>query len=100
MSWLISLPEETAASVIALVVAVIGVLLRLVISRVPWLEFLEKYKEEWGVALGIMLVNILNANLPGGEWETVSIIAVQLVVAVIGVLLAKFGAQKTGLLKQ
>jgi len=90
-AYLISLPEPTQAAVIALVVALFGVVVRLVAMYVPWLgEFLDKYKEEWGTAVGILLVNVLNQYLPGGEWEGSSILAVQLVVAVITVLVAKY----------
>ena len=68
-AWLIELPEPTVAAVVALVVALLGVLIRFVSTYSPWLgEFLEKYREEWGTALGILLVNILQTYLPGGEW--------------------------------
>ena len=93
--FLISLPEPTQAAVIALVVALFGVLVRLVSMYVPWLGmFLEKYKEEWGTAVGIVLVNLLNQYLPGGEWAGASVLLVQLAVAVITVVLAKYGLKK------
>lgn len=96
-AWLIELPEPTVAAVVALVVALLGVLIRLISTQVPWLgEFLEKYREEWGTALGIMLVNVLQTYLPGGEWAGASILLVQLVVAVAVVLLAKYGLRKAG----
>ncbi len=96
-AWLIELPEPTVAAVVALVVALLGVLIRLVSTYSPWLgEFLEKYREEWGTALGILLVNILQTYLPGGEWAGASILIVQLVVAVAVVLLAKLGLRKAG----
>lgn len=96
-AWLIELPSETAAAVIALVVALVGVAIRFVAMYVPWLgDFLDKYKEEWGTALGIVVVNVLNTYLPGGEWAGVSVLAVQLVVAVVVVLLAKLGLKKAG----
>ena len=94
-AFLISLPEPTQAAVIALVVSLFAVLVRLVSNYLPWLgEFLDKYKEEWGTAVGIMLVNVLNQYLPGGEWAGASVLAVQLVVAVVTVLLAKYGLKK------
>jgi len=93
--FLINLPEPTQAAVIALVVALLGVVVRLVAMYVPWLgEFLDKYKEEWGTAVGILLVNVLNQYLPGGEWEGASVLAVQLVVAVVTVLVAKYLLKK------
>ena len=96
-AFLISLPEPTQAAVIALVVAAFAVLVRLVTMYVPWLgEFLDKYKEEWGTAVGIMLVNVLNQYLPGEEWAGASVLAVQLVVAVLTVVLAKYGLKKAG----
>lgn len=97
MNWLIELPVETSAAVVALVIALLGVAIRFVSMYVPWLgEFLEKYKEEWGTALGILVVNILQQYLPGGEWAGVMVMSVQLVVAVAVVLLAKFGLAKAG----
>lgn len=95
--FLISLPEPTQAAVIALVVAGVGVLIRLVSMYVPWLgEFLEKYKEEWGTAVGVYLVNLLQQYLPGGEWAGASILVVQLVVAVLTVLVGKYLFKKAG----
>lgn len=96
-AWLIELPEPTVAAVVALVVTLLGVLIRLVSTYSPWLgAFLEKYREEWGTALGILLVNILNTYLPGGEWAGASVLLVQLIVAVAVVLLAKLGLRKAG----
>ena len=95
--FLISLPEPTQAAVIALVVALVGVLVRLVAMYVPWLgEFLDKYKEEWGTAVGIYVVNLLQQYLPGGEWADASVIAVQLVVAILTVVIAKYLFKKVG----
>lgn len=94
---LIALPEYVQVSVVALVVALVGVAIRFVAMYVPWLgDFLDKYKEEWGTALGILLVNILQQYLPGGEWAGSMILLVQLVVAVAVVLIAKFGLAKAG----
>ena len=96
-AWLVELPEPTVAAVVAVVVALFGVLLRLVSTYVPWLgAFLEKYREEWGTAVGILLVNVLQTYLPGGEWAGTSILLVQLAVAVATVLLAKYGMRKAG----
>ena len=96
-AFLISLPEPTQAAVIALVVAVMGVLIRFIAMYVPWLgDFLEQYKEEWGTALGVVLVNVLQQYLPGGEWAGASVLAVQLVVAVLVVLLGKYTLKKAG----
>jgi len=96
-AYLISLPPDTQAAVVALVVAGIGILIRLVANYVPWLgEFLDKYKEEWGTAVGIYLVNLLQTYLPGGEWAGVSILLVQVVVAVLTVVIGKALFRKAG----
>lgn len=96
-AWLIELPESTIAAVVAVVIAILGVAIRLIAAYVPWLgDFLEKYKEEWGTALGIYLANLLQTYLPGGEWAGASVLAVQLIVAVITVVLAKYGLRKAG----
>lgn len=94
---LVELPLETQTAVIALVIALVGVLIRGIANYVPWLGgLLEKYKEEYGTTLGVILVNALQAWLPGGEWASVSVLGVELVVAVIVVLLAKAGLRKMG----
>ena len=93
----VELPQNVQAAVIAVVVALLGVLVRLIAMYVPWLgEFLEKYKEEWGTALGVFLVNILQQYLPGGEWAGVSILGVELVVAVAVILIAKYLLARAG----
>jgi len=95
--FLINLPSDTQAAVVALVVAGVGMLVRLIAMYVPWLgEFLDKYKEEWGTALGIMLVNLLQNYLPGGEWAGASVLAVELIVAVLTVVLGKYLFRKSG----
>lgn len=95
--FLVSLPGPTQAAVVALVVAVVGILIRLVTMYVPWLgEFLEKYKEEWGTALGVLLVNVLQQYLPGGEWAGASILGVELVVAILTILIGKYFFRKAG----
>jgi len=100
MSYFVQLPDPTQAAVVALVVAVFGIALRYVTLYVPWLgEFLEKYKEEWGTALGVILVNLLQQYLPGGEWAGASILSVELVVVVVGVLLTKLVFNKLGVRK-
>lgn len=96
-AFLISLPEPTQAAVIALIVAVVAVLVRYVTMYVPWLgEFLDKYKEEWGTALGIMVVNLLQQYLPGEEWAGASVLLVQLVVAVLTVVVGKWLLKRAG----
>jgi len=96
-AWLVSLPDPTIAAVISVVIALLGVLIRLIALKVPWLgDFLNTYKEEWGTALGILLVNVLQTYLPGGEWAGVSVLGVELIVAVVTVLLAKYGFRKAG----
>ena len=97
MIFLVDLPEPVQVSVIAATIAVVALLVRLVSMYVPWLGmFLEKYKEEWGTSVGILLVNLLEQWLPGGEWVGVSILAVQLVVAVVIVVLGKYLFRKAG----
>lgn len=93
----VELPSNVQASVVALVVALVSVAIRYISLYVPWLGgFLEKYKEEWGTAVGIMLVNVLQQYLPGGEWAGAMTLLVQLVVAVLTVLLAKLVLVKAG----
>lgn len=100
MNWFVELPSETQLGVLAVVAALVDLGVTALIAYVPWLAFLEAYKAEWGMLAGAAVLAFLENLLPGGEWAAVSVIAVQLVLAIISAVgmakkfLAKRGATK------
>lgn len=98
--WFVELPAETQLAVIAAIAALVDLAITAAIAYAPWLSWLEPYKEEWGMAAGAAALAFLQNALPGGEWAEVSILAVQLVLAILAVVgfvkkfLAKRGAEK------
>lgn len=94
---LIELPSNVIASIGGIVLALLGLAIHYIGSYVPWLEsFLEKYRQEWGVALSAILVAWIQNGLPGGEYLEVSTLAVQLVVAAVVLGLSKLGLARLG----
>lgn len=91
----VDLPVVTQIAIGGIVTALLSLLIQFVGSYVPWLEaFLAKYKEEWGVAISAALVAWIQNALPGAEYAGVSVMAVQLVVAIVVLVLAKYGLAK------
>lgn len=100
VAYFVELPQSVQLAVIGLVVVLVDLAVTAAIAYLPWLAFLEPYKEEWGLALGALAVQFLQNALPGGEYTAISILAVQLVLAILAVVmgvkkfLAKRGAAK------
>ena len=95
MSWFIELPQPTIVAIGGIVLAAFGLLIQWISGYAPWLAaFLEGYKLEWGMGLSALLVAWMQNALPGGDLAGVSILAVQLVVAVIVYALGKLGLAK------
>ena len=95
----VELPVETQLLIVGFAVALVNLAVTAAIAYIPWLAFLEPYKEEWGLALGAAAVTTIQNWLPGAYPEA-SILAVQLVLAIIAIVmaakkfLAKRGASK------
>lgn len=87
MNWFVELPGDTQLAIIGLVVVLVDLGVTALISYAPWLAFLERYKEEWGLALGALAVKLIQNWLPG-QYPEASILAVQLVLAVIAIVMA------------
>lgn len=87
--WLVDLPGNTESAVVAVAIGVIALLIKYAVAYFPWLSFLKQFEQEWGIALGALIVGLLETYLPGGEWLQVSNLSVLLVVAVITTLLGK-----------
>lgn len=95
----VELPSETQLAIVGLAVVVVDLAVTVAISYIPWLAFLEPYKEEWGLALGAAAVTAIQNWLPT-QYPEASTLAVQLVLAIIAIVmgakkfLAKRGANK------
>ena len=95
--WLVDLPVDTQIAIGGVVLAILGLAIKYLTIYVPWLgDFLNKYKEEWALAVSGALITWLSNTLPGGEYEGVSILGVQLVVAIIVLVLTKLGLSRLG----
>lgn len=100
LAYFVELPQEAQLAIVGLAVVLVDLAVTAAIAYVPWLAFLEAYKEEWGLALGALAIQLLQNALPGGEYAAISILAVQLVLAILAVVmgakkfLAKRGAAK------
>lgn len=98
--WFVELPAETQLAVIVTVAALVDLAITAAIAYAPWLGWLEPYKEEWGMAAGASVLGLIQNALPDGQWAAASVLAVQLVLAIIAAVgfvkkfLAKRGAQK------
>jgi hypothetical protein len=86
----VELPSSTQLGVIALVSTLVALAITYLIAYAPWLSWLENYKEEWGVAAGLAVLEVLQNALPG-DYPEASILAVQLALAVIAIY---FGVKK------
>ena len=88
--WLVDLPGNVEAGVIGVVLALLTLAIQFIASYLPWLAaFLEQYKQEWGMALAALLIGVLEANLPGGEWADASILGVLFVTTILLVVLGR-----------
>ena len=96
MQQFVQLPEETKLAIVGIVLAVVNLAVQYVSLYVPWIgQFLDKYKAEWAVAISVALLGWLENALPDA-YPDVSVIFVQLVVAVILTVLGKITLAKTG----
>lgn len=86
----VELPSETQLAVVGLVSTLVALAVTYAIAYVPWLSFLERYKEEWGALAGVAALEALQNALPS-EYPEASVLAVQLALAVIAIYL---GARK------
>lgn len=81
----VELPDETKGTVTVLVVAVVGLAITKLITLVPFLAFLKDFEAPLGMALSSALIEALQNMLPSAYPE-VSILAVQLILAILAAL--------------
>lgn len=60
----VQLPDPIRNSIIGLVTALFALGFNFLIARVPWLEFLRKYQQEWAVALAMLFINFIEQGVP------------------------------------
>ena len=85
MSMFIALPEDVKAGILAVVLVVVSFVFAKLIALVPFLSFLEQFREPLALAIGASLIGWLENALPTGFDQPV-ILAIQLVLAVLAML--------------
>lgn len=78
----VELPSSTQLAVISVVSTLVALGVTVLIAYAPFLSWLEPFKEQWGAAAGLVALEWLQNVLPG-QYPEASILAVQLVLAVI-----------------
>ena len=92
LAYVVTLPADTQLAIAGLVGLVVMLVINLIGSHIPWaVPVLMKYKDEVSAVLSGALIGWLSNVLPGGAFENVSIIGINLVVALIAAWLA-YGA--------
>jgi hypothetical protein len=86
----VELPSDVQLAVVGVVVVLVGLAVEFAIAYVPWLAFLRNYAQEWGMLLGAVVLEAIQNWLPS-EYPEASILAVQLVLAIIAIIM---GARK------
>ena len=80
----VALPDNLKGLIDGLFIAAFALLFDWAIGRLPWLEFLRRYQQEWALGASIAFVTWLQNLLPTG-YEDVSIKGVAFVLALIAV---------------
>jgi hypothetical protein len=95
----VQLPDAIRLGITALVIAVVGLVFMKIGELFPWaIPFLTKYKEEISLVLAGALIGWIENALPGGAYENISLLVVQIVLAVLALIglfrtLAKAGVK-------
>ncbi len=81
----VTLPADVRVGITALVVAVVAFTFAKVISLVPFLSFLESFREPVALATAATLIGWIESAVPDA-YAQVAILAIQLLLAVLAVL--------------
>lgn len=96
MSFL-ELPSQTQALIVATVTVALNLLIQFVSTYVPWLGgFLQKYAQEWAIAISVAVVVWLQNVLPGAEYADLSLQAVTLVFTALLLWLSRVVLARAG----
>jgi len=93
MQGFVALPDDVKVGIVAVVVWLVSWVFAQLIALVPFLKFLEEFKEPLALAISAALIGALENAIPDA-FGTIAVIGIQLVLA----LLALFGVG--GVLKQ
>jgi len=91
-SWFVELPVDVTLQISALVAVAVGFLLAKLVALLPWLAFLEQWRDPLSKAIALELIVLLQNALPG-QYPEISILAVKLVLEIL-VILAAFNVLK------
>lgn len=83
----VQLPDPVRYQITALVVAAVGFVVAKLVLMLPFLRFLEEFRDPIALGLAVELIALLENALPSAYPE-VSLLAVQLVLAVLAALRA------------
>lgn len=89
IAYLVTFPVETQLAILGLVGLLVNLALGYLGNYAPWsVPFLQRWKDELTALIAGGLTGWLATNLPGGNFEQVSILGVNLVIALLVALLA------------
>lgn len=81
----VELPAEQKIAITALIVGLVATAAQFIIARVPWLGFLQRYAQEWGLLLAAGALSWFQNAIPDA-FGAVAIAGVQLVLAIFAVI--------------
>lgn len=85
MEGFVALPEDVKIGIAAVVLWLVSFVFAKLIALVPFLKFLEEFREPLALAIAAAAIGWLENALPTGM-DNVAILAVQLVLAVLAAL--------------
>ena len=84
MSTFVALPEDVKIGIIAVVLWLVSFVFAKLIALVPFLKFLDEFREPLALAIAASLIGALENALPSG-FDSIAILALQLVLAVLAI---------------
>ena len=91
-TWFVEFPVDVTLQVSALVAVAVGWLIARLIALVPWLSFLDQWRDPISKAIALELIVLLQNALPS-QYPEISILAVKLVLEIL-LVLATFSVLK------
>jgi hypothetical protein len=82
----VALPDDVKIGLTAVVVWVVSFFFAKLLALVPYLKFLEQFREPLALAIAAALIGVIETNIPDA-YATVAVVAIQLLLAI----LAMFG---------
>lgn len=85
LAYFVSLPDGVKVGITAVVLAVVSFLLAKLIALVPFLKFLEAYRESLAMGIAIALIEAIQNAVPDA-YAPIAVLALELVLAVLALL--------------